>query len=209
MLWARGNLGDILTDCLRRAIASQKWPRGNMELVSAARHLDVCPATVLFLTTFDGSIFHIFLLPLASNCKNQKSLGIHKIFVRKIWFCPPPQRAQNEERMYKSVGNPRNWHVFGRGWGTQFYGQNDSTTSGKKRGHQCCNNGIGPQCCIAMGIRLSLPSCCYILQQKYSDHSCFNCKGDSFRNARLFIILFVRNFWRVCSQFWLSVRNSV
>ena len=28
-------------------------------------------------------------------------------------------------------------------------------------------------------------------------------------NARLFIILFVRNFWRVCSQFWLSVRNSV
>ena len=30
-----------------------------------------------------------------------------------------------------------------------------------------------------------------------------------FRNARLFIILFVRTFWRVCSQFWLSVRNSV
>ena len=29
------------------------------------------------------------------------------------------------------------------------------------------------------------------------------------RNARLFIILFVRNFLRVCSQFWLSVRNSV
>ena len=28
-------------------------------------------------------------------------------------------------------------------------------------------------------------------------------------DARLFIILFVRNFWRVCSQFWLSVRNSV
>ena len=28
-------------------------------------------------------------------------------------------------------------------------------------------------------------------------------------NARLFIILFVRNFWRVCSQFWPSVRNSV
>ena len=28
-------------------------------------------------------------------------------------------------------------------------------------------------------------------------------------NARLIIILFVRNFWRVCSQFWLSVRNSV
>ena len=31
----------------------------------------------------------------------------------------------------------------------------------------------------------------------------------SVRNARLFIILFVRNFWRVCSQFRLSVRNSV
>ena len=30
-----------------------------------------------------------------------------------------------------------------------------------------------------------------------------------FRNTRLFIILFVRKFWRVCSQFWLSVRNSV
>ena len=29
------------------------------------------------------------------------------------------------------------------------------------------------------------------------------------RNVRLFIILFVRNFWRVCSQFWLSVPNSV
>ena len=28
-----------------------------------------------------------------------------------------------------------------------------------------------------------------------------------FRNARLFIILFVRNFRRVCSPFWLSVRN--
>ena len=32
-----------------------------------------------------------------------------------------------------------------------------------------------------------------------------------FRNAHLFIIFggFVRNFWRVCLQFWLSVRNSV
>ena len=29
------------------------------------------------------------------------------------------------------------------------------------------------------------------------------------RNAHLFIILFVRNFWRVCSRFWLGVRNSV
>ena len=31
----------------------------------------------------------------------------------------------------------------------------------------------------------------------------------SLRNARLFIILFVLNFWRVCSQFWLSVRNFI
>ena len=29
------------------------------------------------------------------------------------------------------------------------------------------------------------------------------------RNARLFIVLCVRNFWRFCSQFWLSVCNSV
>ena len=45
----------------------------------------------------------------------------------------------------------------------------------------------------------------------------FGCHGFSFpkgyfeshRNARLFIILFVRNFWRLCPQFWLSVHNSV
>ena len=29
------------------------------------------------------------------------------------------------------------------------------------------------------------------------------------RNARLCFGGFVRNFWRVCSQFWLSVRNSI
>ena len=29
------------------------------------------------------------------------------------------------------------------------------------------------------------------------------------QKSHLFIILLVRNFWRVCSQFWLSVRNSV
>ena len=34
-------------------------------------------------------------------------------------------------------------------------------------------------------------------------------KKTSFRNARLFVILFVRNFWRVYSQFLRSVRNSV
>ena len=32
-------------------------------------------------------------------------------------------------------------------------------------------------------------------------------KDPKIRNARLVIILFVRNFWRVCSQFWLFVRN--
>ena len=36
----------------------------------------------------------------------------------------------------------------------------------------------------------------------------FNGKKGS-ENARLFIILFVRNCWRVCSQFWMSARNSV
>ena len=29
-----------------------------------------------------------------------------------------------------------------------------------------------------------------------------------FRNSSLFVILFVRNLGRVCSQFWLSVRNA-
>ena len=47
----------------------------------------------------------------------QKSLGVHKILVRKIWFyLPPPKRAQNEEKLYKSVENPQNWHFF-RGGG--------------------------------------------------------------------------------------------
>ena len=32
---------------------------------------------------------------------------------------------------------------------------------------------------------------------------------DRSQNARLFMILFVRNFRRVCSQFWPSVRHSV
>ena len=32
---------------------------------------------------------------------------------------------------------------------------------------------------------------------------------DLFKDALLFRILFVRNFGRVCSQLWLSVRNSV
>ena len=43
-------------------------------------------------------------------------------------------------------------------------------------------------------------------------HSWFATGGSffylQFRTARLFIILFVRNFWIVRSQFWLSVRNS-
>ena len=34
-------------------------------------------------------------------------------------------------------------------------------------------------------------------------------KNQFARNARLFVILFVHNFWRVYSQFWLGVRNSV
>ena len=53
--------------------------------------------------------------------------------LRKVWvptksFPPnlvlplPPERAQNEEKLYKSVDNPQNWHLFQRR--TQFYGQN-------------------------------------------------------------------------------------
>ena len=36
----------------------------------------------------------------------QKGLGVHN--VRKIWFPPPPKRAQNEEKLYKSVENLEN-----------------------------------------------------------------------------------------------------
>ena len=43
----------------------------------------------------------------------------------KFWFAkvgsPPRKRAPNEEKLYKSAGNPQNCH-FLRG-GTQFYGQ--------------------------------------------------------------------------------------
>ena len=46
-----------------------------------------------------------------------------------------------------------------------------------------------------------------IAGKTFYGHEAFS--ESQFRNARLFIILFVRNFWRVCSQFWLSVRNSV
>ena len=59
----------------------------------------------------------------------QKSLGVHKILVRKIWFYPPPprKRAQKEEKLYKSVENPQSWHFFGGGgdailWTKRFYG---------------------------------------------------------------------------------------
>ena len=43
---------------------------------------------------------------IVGNClyKSQKSLGVHKVLVHKIWFTPPPlKRAQNEEKPYKSV----------------------------------------------------------------------------------------------------------
>ena len=38
-------------------------------------------------------------------CPIQKSLGVHKILVCKIWFPPPPEKGQNEERLFKSVEN--------------------------------------------------------------------------------------------------------
>ena len=43
-----------------------------------------------------------------AKCLTQKSLGVHKILVRKNLVSPPPEKAQNEEKLYKSVENPRN-----------------------------------------------------------------------------------------------------
>ena len=50
------------------------------------------------------------LKTLACRKNSEKSLGVHKIPVCKIWFYPPPppKRAQNEEKLYKSVENPQN-----------------------------------------------------------------------------------------------------
>ena len=65
---------------------------------------------------------------------NQKSLGVHKILVRKIWFYPPPpKRAQNEEKLYKLVENPQNWHFFRGGGGGErnFMDKTVSWTSGR------------------------------------------------------------------------------
>ena len=63
----------------------------------------------------------------------QKRLGVHIISVCKIWFLPPPpppKRAQNEEKLYKSVEDPQNWHfLWGGGnailWTKRFYGHLD------------------------------------------------------------------------------------
>ena len=54
--------------------------------------------------------------------QNQKSLGVHKILVRKIWS--PLKRAQNEEKLYKPVDFLKIDTFPGGGW-TRFYGQND------------------------------------------------------------------------------------
>ena len=35
----------------------------------------------------------------------QKSLGVHKILVRKIWFNPPRKGLKTREKLYKSVEN--------------------------------------------------------------------------------------------------------
>ena len=59
-------------------------------------------------------------------------------FIRKVWVSmkflsanfgpspPPPKRAQNEEKLYKSVENPQNLTLFREGGGMRFYGQNVS-----------------------------------------------------------------------------------
>ena len=64
------------------------------------------------------SLLHASAIPLGAprtemqvsgSAKSQRSLGIHKILVRKIWFYPPPpKRAQNDEKLYKSVEDPQN-----------------------------------------------------------------------------------------------------
>ena len=44
--------------------------------------------------SFGGGRVRFFLL----------CVGVHKVLVRKIWlYPPPPKRAQNEEKLYKSV----------------------------------------------------------------------------------------------------------
>ena len=62
----------------------------------------------------------------------QKSLGVHKILVRKIWFYPPPpKRAQNEEKLYESVENSPNWHLFRGGGERNFMDKTILWTSGR------------------------------------------------------------------------------
>ena len=62
---------------------------------------------------------------------NQKSLGVHTILVRKIWFYPtppPPKRAQNEEKLYKLLEKSSKLTLFRGGggnailWTKRFYG---------------------------------------------------------------------------------------
>ena len=55
----------------------------------------------------------------------QKSLGVHKILVRKIWFYPPPpKRAPKWGKTLQINRKSAKLRLF-RGGETQFYGQND------------------------------------------------------------------------------------
>ena len=67
-------------------------------------------------------------MPLNIRLQFRKILGVHKIPVRKIWFLPPPPKsAQNEEKLYKSVGILKVDTFSGGGWGGKrnFMDRND------------------------------------------------------------------------------------
>ena len=58
--------------------------------------------------------------------KTQKSLGVHKTLVRKIWSHPPPPRKG--PKMRKNCTNQKKIlqiDTLSGGGGTRFYGQND------------------------------------------------------------------------------------
>ena len=88
-------------------------------LGSEARLLWHFQTPVLHWINFDLRFWSV-LLRFSPCFQAQKRLwkrmfGGHKILVCKIWFYP--KRAQHEEKLYKIVENPHNWHFLGRGGG--------------------------------------------------------------------------------------------